>query len=446
MRLTPTQQDRFKIVALSVIAATVVVSIIAATLLGMDAARRIKAELSERSQTVAAALHPSDIAALKARSTNNESATYLSLKSRLGAIEAANPDARSIYLMGRTEGRLFFFADSEDPESQYYSSAGEWYEEPTDENRAMFDNGRPLVEGPVTDEYGTFISGLAPVKDSQGNVVAVLGIDFASTKYWHDIILAAAVPLLTGFGVVAVLSIFENIRQRNQQLLALRSELVSVASHELRNPVTGIRWAAESLEKMAAADSKEMPMVRAIKNSAVRLQESTDDILELTHAMNRRKLNQAEIDIAALVREVFEAQALSAQQKGVTLHIDPLWPAQVIVRCDPNQMRRALHNVVSNAIKYTRDNTTVTATYNHDETAHHIFVTDEGIGIPTDEQDKVFKGFYRASNAVASKISGTGLGLFLVQAVLQQHGGSVHCTSQQDKGTTIELTLPKNTA
>jgi signal transduction histidine kinase len=415
-----------------------------AIFLGRSSAQQTRDRLSERSETIAAALKYSDVVQLKGQESDGDTKIYKELKAQLAAVESVNPGSRSIYLMGRhTDGKLFFYVDSEQPDSPDYSSAAEIYEDGTDADHSMFDTGETVVEGPVKDEYGTFISGLAPIKNPQtGKVTAVVGIDVASSTYWRDIIYAASLPILTGLTFILIMFVFENIRRRNIQLLALRSELVSVASHELRNPITGMRWAADSLEKMNK-DEKLVRMIRAIKHSAEGLQASTDDILELSHAMNRRSLNIAPVDMSKLMQEVFDVQALSAQQKGVNLLFDTGWPPALIVQCDADQMKRVLHNVVSNSIKYTGQGTNVTVGYREDDKYQHIWIKDQGIGIPVDEQAKVFKGFYRASNAVASRVPGTGLGLYLVKAVLKQHDGMVTFTSEQDKGTVFILSLPK---
>ncbi len=413
--------------------------------LGVSTSRRIHEELSERSQSIAAALGPDDILTLSGTKKDASTTTYKELKAQLAAVKHANPDARSIYLIGQHGGRMFFYVDSEQPDSPDYSSAGEWYDDGTSADKAMFVNGRPLVEGPTTDSYGTFISGLAPIfRPGTHAVLALVGIDVGADTYWRDIVYSAAVPVAVGLSVSMIVIIFEQIRRRNTQLLALRSELVSVASHELRNPITGIRWASESLQKMTN-DEKVLRMTKAIYNSAVRLQNSTDDILEITHAMNRRgDLNIVPTDITKLVREILEVQNLSAQQKAVSLELDPSWPAELLVDCDADQMKRALHNVISNAIKYTGSGTAVTVAYKQEDNYHQLLVIDQGIGIPETEQAKVWHGFYRASNAVASKIPGTGLGLFLVRAVMERQGGSARFSSVQNQGTTFILSLPKH--
>jgi len=443
MRLTPQEQD--KIHGRAIIAALLVtlLSVVTSILLGMTAQDAIHETLSERSQSIAAALGPRDIADLAGTAADEKTETYQDLKTTLAAIKKANPDTRSVYLMGQKNNTVFFYVDSEQPESDVYSAAGEEYPEATQQNRNMFSNGQPVVEGPLTDSYGTFISGLAPIfKNDSNQVAAVVGIDVDVGTYWNQVIFMALMPLLVGLIVVLIIIVFERIRRHNAELLALRSELVSVASHELRTPITGIRWAAESMQKISA-DTKVLKLADAIKNSAISLQNSTNDILELSHATNGHELAVKPTDLPSLVKEVLATQNLSAQQKEVSLVMDSYWPEKLTVNVDPDQMRRAIHNVVSNAIKYTRNNTTVTISYQRDAKEHKILVTDLGIGIPAAEQSKVFRGFYRASNAVKSDAPGTGLGLYLVKTVMERHGGTVSFASEENKGTTFTLTIPK---
>jgi signal transduction histidine kinase len=442
MRLTPHSKDSFRFVVIGLIIAVLLASGIVAFVLGKKAGQQIHTELSERSQSIAAGIGSAQIAKLKGAPSDASTQTYKDLKIQLATIKAANPDARSVYIMGQHNGRLFFFVDSEQPTSSQYSPAGDWYDDGTQADHDMFHTGRPIVEGPAKDEYGTFISGIAPIfNPGTQKVLATVGIDVDASTYARNVILAAALPLLTGVTIVLLIIVFESVRRRNLQLLALRSELVSVASHELRNPITGIRWASESLRKMVV-DDKASRMANAIYNSAVSLQATTEDLLELTHAMNRRDLNIVPVDMTALIKEVIGVQLLSAQQKSMELTLDSSWPPQLMIDCDADQIRRALHNVVSNAVKYGREHTPVILAYKQEDNMHNILVIDQGIGIPELEQVKVWHGFYRASNAASSGIPGTGLGLYLVKAVFEGHGGKVSFTSVQNQGTTFVLSLP----
>ncbi|HSD56093.1 MAG TPA: ATP-binding protein [Candidatus Saccharimonadales bacterium] len=445
MRAGQTEKDIFGVIMWYVVALIISVTGGLAIFAARQHTEDVRTMLAERSVTVASALDSRDIQELQGTSADGDTVIYKELKAKLANIKASNSNARGLYLTGERNGRLFFYVDSEQPNSDYYSPPGEYYDDATNEFKNIFKNGEPVVEGPVKDDFGTFISGLAPIYDDSGRkVIAVLGIDVDASKYYRGIIFATMSPILSGLSLLLLIAFFEWTRRKSRQLLTLRSELVSVASHELRTPITGIRWAAESLQH-TVTDPRAAPMIRAIYNSAVSLQASTDDILELTHAMKQQKAVMAPIDLTSLVQEIVNPQILAASQKGVDLIIDESWPKQLVVVCDAGKLKRALNNVISNAIKYTRDNTTVTIKYTGSEHEHHIQVADEGIGIPEAEQDKVFGGFYRASNAVASRIPGTGLGLYLVKIVIEQQGGRVNFISNENKGTVFTISLPRRT-
>lgn len=223
----------------------------------------------------------------------------------------------------------------------------------------------------------------------------------------------------------------------------MRSELVSIASHELRSPLVGMRWAIEGLMKSAANKAEEAKL-KAIDDSIIHLQAGTEDILQFTAVTGAKKLNLAPVDMRALLQEVLDTQRLVAQQKSVKLVMDDSWPKALTITCDGDRMKRALHNLVSNAIKYTRTNTDVVLSYAKTDKHHQISITDHGIGIPKDEQQRVFAGFYRASNAKASGEKGTGLGLYLTRTILEQHKGKITFTSEEGKGTTFAISLPDN--
>lgn len=444
MRLVPHSKDTYHVIALVLIAVILAASLIGAVGISRWAGDQIRGELGATSQTIASALDAEEISRLSGTADDEYIQAYQNLKQKLAKLKEVTDTDRSIFLMGqRQNGDVFFFVDSEQAGSRDYSPPGQGYPEATATLKQMFADGEARVEGPVEDSYGTFISGLAPVTQPGGTeVIAVVGIDVAASVYNQSMLLAALIPASAGLALIFLIVLFEWIRRRNQQLLTIRSELVSVASHELRTPITGIRWAAESLEQLNT-DKRAAALIKAIHHSALNLQASTDDILELTHAMKAQKLVRQQTNLTELIQEVLDTQQLAAKQKNVTIFHDLSWPKSLVVDCDAGKMKRALHNVVSNAIKYTRPDTVVTLSYESTPKMHVIHITDQGIGIPQSEQDKVFAGFYRASNAVANKIDGTGLGLYLVRMVVKQHGGEVSFASQQDKGTTFTIALPK---
>ncbi|MGH7196879.1 MAG: sensor histidine kinase [Candidatus Saccharimonadales bacterium] len=398
--------------------------------------------LKDRAETIAYALDANLIEKLSGTKGDENTPAYKDLKTRLNALKEVNTDARSLYLAGMRGGQVFFYVDSESPGSEYFSTPGEKYEEASVQFQNLFGGSPAIVEGPLTDSLGTWVSSLAPIVDTKtGKTVAVIGIDVAADEYNQTLIAAAAPPVIVASVLIIVVMVYEWMLRRGQRELQMRSELVSIASHELRTPVTGIRWAAESLLKQANASTK--PLAQAIYDSVIHLQAGVEDILQLSRVTRHKdKLTFAPCNMTKLVEEIIDTQKLAAQQRGVKIVMDDSWPKDLTVNCDAEHFKRALHNIVSNAVKYTQPNTDVTLRYEKVQKMHRISVKDHGIGIPEAEQDRVFAGFYRASNAKAQGVEGTGLGLYLTRVILTQHKGKVEFVSKEGAGTTFTLSLP----
>lgn len=404
----------------------------------------IRDQLKNRSASIAELLDKEDIKSLTGSPSDLDSTAYKDTKKTLAKLKEHNPDIRTIYITMERDDKLYFYVDSESPTSDFYSPPGEYYPDATPAFKEVFRNGEAAVEGPTKDDFGTWVSGLAPIRDSEnGAILGVLGTDIEASYYYRAVIQAAAIPLLLGALALAFAITTEVIRMRQERQLRLQSELVSIASHELRSPLSGVRWATESLIPHLDNDNK--IMAQRILVSATKLQASIDDILQisrLTRPGSSNKLVLADYDLTKLVHDVCEGQQLTAEQRGVKITMDGSWNTMITIHCDSERIKRALQNVVSNAVKYTRENTEIYINYHHNGDAHQIRVTDQGIGIPDGEKSKIFQGFYRASNARDSKIKGTGLGLFLTRTIIEQHGGKVTVDSRQDVGTTITLTIP----
>ncbi|HEU5188026.1 MAG TPA: HAMP domain-containing sensor histidine kinase, partial [Candidatus Saccharimonadales bacterium] len=340
---------------------------------GFSVRDQMRQQLGERATTIAAALDTQKVAQLNASASDAALSAYAELKTKLTVLKQSNSDARTIYIAKERAGEVFFAVDSEAPNTTYYSPPGQHYPEATPLFKQVFSTVNTVVEGPLSDSFGTWVSGLAPVIDfTTGKTIAVVGIDIDAASYTQAIWTNIAIPLLVAVVFIGILITYELARQRQQQLLRMRSELVSIASHELRTPITGMRWATESLVRNLP-DGPQKTMATAMYDTVINLQTGTEDILQLTRLTKGRqeKPEPKPTDMTSLIHTICSTQALAAQQKGVKLFVDDSWPTPLTLTFDPAKMRRALDNVVSNAVKYTRDNTTITMHYSHDQGGHH---------------------------------------------------------------------------
>jgi len=261
------------------------------------------------------------------------------------------------------------------------------------------------------------------------------------------LVLIGSVPLVLALLASIIVSVIDRTQRHRLEAQRLRAELVSVASHELRTPLTGLRWSEESLLRQPMED-KQRRSIQVMYNITLRLEESIESMLQLAslEAGKVPELTLKSEDVVRMVQEVYSMQQLSADRHAITLGFGDSWPDQLQLVCDARRLRRVFSNLVSNAIKYSRPEGHVEVSYEHTADGHLFRVTDSGIGIPAREVDKVFAGFYRASNTSSHDVSGTGMGLVLSRTIVEQHGGKMWLESRQDEGTTVFVLLPDDTA
>jgi two-component system OmpR family sensor kinase len=220
-----------------------------------------------------------------------------------------------------------------------------------------------------------------------------------------------------------------------------RDDFVSNVSHELRTPLTTI---AGYLELVAEEFEDQLQprherMLEATRRNVSRLKQLIDDLLALSRAEGRTS-NREPIDLALLVREAVTDVRITAARRGIHVRVDT--PDDVVpVIADRAMLHRAFLNVLSNAVKFSRDDGSVEVVLTRDGGTVEVKISDHGIGIPAGEIDRLGTRFFRASNAVFNEIAGTGLGLRIMQTIIDKHEGDVVIESVEGEGTTVRVRL-----
>lgn len=401
--------------------------------------------IQNRATTVAETVDGEALHALSGSEVDTESAVYASLKSVLGRVASVNDDIEFLYLMGeRADGTLFFYVDSEPADSEDYSPPGQVYDEATPAMQALFKDGAARTEGPDQDRWGVWISAYAPVRDASGNVVALLGVDLPAQRFLTDLYIYSALPSLVALFLILIFYASMHARRRELEFLEEKAEFLAIASHEIRTPLTGMRFALENLLAPAAeplpASAKQL--LTLMHETSVRLIARINnllDIAKLEHAPDA--FTRETIDVPSFIKEVIASLALSADARKVTLVTSPSVASAGTLSADRQLLYHALFNLIANAIKYTKEGTTVTIGYERDGSMHAFSVADEGDGVSPEEQEKIFSGYHRAEGA-ASSVTGTGLGLYLTKKAAQMHGGEVSVDSTPGRGATFLLRIP----
>ena len=230
------------------------------------------------------------------------------------------------------------------------------------------------------------------------------------------------------------------------RLESVRQEFLSNVSHELRTPLTSIMALAETLAAGAVDDAENNRRFLAIiqKNSQ-RMQQLLNDILELsTIESGNVSVHLEDIPLASAVDDVINSLTAAAAARNVSVRNNVA--DKVKVSADPRRLIQMLTNLIDNAIKFNRENGTVTVTYDANRERDRIYVTDTGEGIPAQHLDRIFERFYRVDRARSLDLGGTGLGLAIVKHLARAHGGEVTATSRVGEGTEFMIELPHNSA
>jgi signal transduction histidine kinase/CheY-like chemotaxis protein len=230
-------------------------------------------------------------------------------------------------------------------------------------------------------------------------------------------------------------------RTEDEQRETLQEELISQISHELRTPLTSILGFSEILRnRELPTSSKQQKYVDTIYKEAVRLSRLVDDFLDLQRMESgNQRYYYVPVDMRELAGEASQQWNAKSQ---ISLQLELEETDSVLVMADADRMKQVLHNLLSNAFKYSYEGTSVTLSVHRDRSLVFVNVKDEGLGIPDAEKAKIFRKFYRVEHPDRRKIPGSGLGLAIAKEIVEAHGGELTFTSRHGEGSTFTLWLP----
>jgi signal transduction histidine kinase len=257
---------------------------------------------------------------------------------------------------------------------------------------------------------------------------------------------AAPVPGPNGQPVAGVLA-FQDVSPL-KEVERLKDEFLSVASHELKTPLTPLLGLTQlmlrSIERGRVPSPEQLTTnLRAIHRQAVHMSELVNDLLDVSRIQRGRlELHPHEFDIVALAADVLE-RVSSLQTERERRHLRLQTDVQSIVGVwDRSRIDQVLTNLISNAIKYSPQDSEVALAVTQQGDRVRLSVRDQGIGIPAEEQARLFEPFYRATNASVRNYPGVGLGLHITRELVERHGGRIWVESAEGEGSTFVVELP----
>ena len=292
-----------------------------------------------------------------------------------------------------------------------------------------------------------------PIFDDAGELIAVLELQLSTQDIDSDIgsLILRSFIILAVIVLVIILLLASNTRlfqyailyRKLKEIDQAKDDFISIASHELRTPITAMRnYFSMLLEGSFGKLSKDTreSIVMMTKN-AERLNNLVEDLLNVSRLQQGRiKIDSKNIDMIPIVTEAVANLQSTAKEKRLELKFENK-NEQVMAHADPERVRQIVVNVIGNALKYTEKGS-VTVSISKDPKTILVKVKDTGIGMSAEDQQRLFEKFYRVINKKTQNIVGTGLGLWLTREILELMDGKIFIDSIENVGTQVTISLP----
>lgn len=258
----------------------------------------------------------------------------------------------------------------------------------------------------------------------------------------------SASPIVSSEGeVIGCVVVFRDIT-KERELDKIKSEFVSVASHQLRTPLTSIKWYIELLleEKNGNLNKMQREFVKRIYEGNERMINLVNDLLNVSRIDSGRKFSivRKHEDIIHVIKNIVDELKVQAKERNIKIKFTKNVPDECTLFIDANKIGEVILNLMTNAIKYSKEGGTVTVDVVETNKKATLSVQDQGVGIPQSQQKYIFNKLFRADNVVRMHIKGTGLGLYIAKSIVEDHEGKIYFESKLNKGTTFFIELPKN--
>jgi len=261
----------------------------------------------------------------------------------------------------------------------------------------------------------------------------------------EDLVLeVSTIPIMREEEKLGTLVILHDVT-REKRIERMKTEFVSIAAHQLRTPLSAIKWTLRMFldGDLGETTKEQRNFIEKTYGSNERMISLINDLLNVTRIEEGRYLyepNRADIEVVA--QFVVNSYKEESKKRGIKVEFKKPEKKLPLVLIDVEKMRLAIQNLLDNAIRYTRPDGKVTVSLKCVKKEIEVSIKDTGVGIPKDQQERVFTKFFRAANVMRMETEGSGLGLFITKNIIEAHGGKIWFESEENKGSTFHFTLP----
>ncbi|MFC1629705.1 sensor histidine kinase [Patescibacteria group bacterium] len=264
------------------------------------------------------------------------------------------------------------------------------------------------------------------------------------TRYIDDpLMVAFGILLLTATLIIMAFFIIQSF-ERLAEASRMKTEFISIVSHQLRAPLSNLKWAIEFLMsgRLGKIEEKQTEYFRILKENSGRMEELISGLLTVSRIESATLNLKKEIVSLEKIAEslILEFKPFArASNVGVKFSSQENLPEIFI---DPSRIKLVLENLLDNAIRYSQEKGIIEMSLERKEGNLYFEIKDNGVGIPKEDQKYIFQKFFRSENALKYQTQGSGLGLYIAKAIVEKSGGKIGFKSKENKGTTFWLTLP----
>ena len=275
-------------------------------------------------------------------------------------------------------------------------------------------------------------------------IVSIIIAYIIGTRYIEDP--ATVTLIILGLATILFIMAFTitNSFEKLAEVSRMKSEFISVVSHQLRSPLTNLKWAIDLIMsgELGKIEEQQVEYFKILKENNERMMELVEDLLYVsrieTATLSQRKLEISLVDLIEKMILRFEPFAKASNIK-INFNFEKNLPLAFV---DPDQMKQVVENLIDNAIRYIKRGGKIDISLSKRNSFFYFEIKDNGIGIPQEDQKYIFQKFFRSKNVLKYQTQGSGLGLFIVKSVIERSGGKVGFKSQEGQGTTFWFTLP----
>ena len=290
-----------------------------------------------------------------------------------------------------------------------------------------------------------FISALNDIEDKLKAFQAG-GVDYINKPFYIEEVIARVQNHITLHQQrQEIQRLRDQDREYYEELSKMKDQFVTIASHDLKSPLSLVRGYAELLNDLESVhnDADAQLYIQWIQRGIVTMQRLITDLLDLARIETGQSLILAPVHLAKFLEQNLANIELKAQEKDIELVYHPP-PKDLTLQMDEAKMAQVLDNLLSNAFKYTPKNGRVEVSIVTEKDQVVIQIADNGLGIPPEAMPRLFERFYRVQHKDFLNNDGTGLGLSIVKAIVEQHGGQIWVESEVDRGSIFYVGLPLN--